>query len=366
MEKQLPNFRDLIFQFTVYGDFLVGVPFGNGNINDTYQLTFDQGGVRLHYILQRINHQVFTKPDLVMENVTRVTDHILSEIRAKRLETRKRTLRWLRTPEGASFVRDAAGNCWRAYIFIERARAYEALETPEQAYQVAAAFGEFQQQLCDLPGGRLHETIPDFHNTPRYFRKLEEAIKADIAGRARRVGSEIDFLMERASETDTLIRLNKEGSIPERVTHNDTKANNILIDDLSGEGVCVLDLDTVMPGLSLYDFGDMVRSGANPAEEDEQDLDKVGMSFPMYKAFHEGYLHSAGGMMTPAEREMMPFSCKLLTMELASRFLADYLSGDTYFKVRRPSQNLDRARTQIKLVQSMEAQFPKMVALLKR
>ena len=366
MEKQLPNFRDLIFQFCVYGDFLVGVPFGNGNINDTYQLTFDQGGVRLHYILQRINHQVFTKPELVMENVTRVTDHILADIRVNRLETRKRTLRWLRTPEGVPFIRDTSGNYWRAYIFVERARAYEALETPEQAYRVAAAFGEFQQQLCDLPGKRLHETIPHFHDTPRYFEKLAAAIKADIAGRARRVNAEIDFLMERLSECDTLIRLNREGSIPERVTHNDTKANNILIDDLSGEGICVLDLDTVMPGLSLYDFGDMVRSGANPSEEDEQDLDKVGMDFSMYKAFHEGYLHSAGKMMTPAEREMMPFSCKLLAMELASRFLTDYLSGDTYFKVRRPGQNLDRARTQIKLVQSMESQFSKMVALLKR
>jgi thiamine kinase-like enzyme len=366
MEKILPDLRGLMSKFVVYGDFLVGVPFGHGNVNDTYQVTYDQGGIRLHYILQRINHRVFKDPEKLMDNVTRVTTHILSKIRADKKEGKRRTLRWLHTPEGKSFIKDDRGNYWRAYVFVERARAYEILETPEQAYKVAAAFGEFQKQLSDLPGDRLHETIPGFHDTPRYFEALKRAIKADIAGRASKVSAEIDFLMERIDETRTLVRLNESGDIPERVTHNDTKANNILIDDLSGEGVCVLDLDTVMPGLSLYDFGDMVRSGANFAEEDEQNLDKVGMRFDMYKAFCEGYLYSAGDVMTEAEREMMPFAGKLLTMELASRFLTDYLSGDTYFKVRRTAQNLDRTRTQIKLVQSMESQFSQMVALIKK
>ena len=363
MEKKLPNLKKLIHQFAIYGDFLVGVPFGYGNVNDTYQLTFDQGGVRLHYILQRINSQVFKNPELVMENVDRVTEHILSKIKEQHLETKKRTIRLLRTHDGKPFVYDDDGNCWRAYIFVEHARAYEVLETPDQAFKIAAAFGEFQQQLSDMPGGRLHETIPDFHNTPRYFAQLEKALKSDVAGRAAKVSAEVDFLLNRKDEAGTLLRLHDEGAIPERISHNDTKANNILIDDLSGEGVCVIDLDTVMPGLSLYDFGDMVRSGTNPAEEDEVNLDRVGMRFDMYKAFHLGYLQAAGNMLTEAEKELMPFSGKLLAMELASRFLSDYLSGDVYFKTRRPGQNLDRARTQIKLVQSMEGQFSRMIEL---
>ena len=193
---------------------------------------------------------------------------------------------------------------------------------------------------------------------------LEAAVKADVCNRAKEVEREIDFVLSRKDETDTLIKLNASGDIPERITHNDTKANNILIDDLSGEAVCVIDLDTVMPGLSLYDFGDMVRSGTNPAEEDEINLDKVGMRFDMYKGFYEGFVDAAGKVLTPAEKEYLPFSGKLITLEIGMRFLTDYLSGDVYFKTRRPRQNLDRCRTQFKLVESMEAQMKRMKALL--
>ena len=363
MEYSQRELRDIISQFVIYGDFLVAVPFGNGNVNDTYQITYDQGGVRLHYTLQRINHQVFKEPAKVMDNVCRVTEHILRKIRAAHVETKKRTLRLLHTPDGGTLVGDGRGNFWRAYVFVEHARAYDVLETPEQAFRVAEAFGEFQLNMVDLPGERLHETIPDFHNTPRRFADFEKAIRNDLRGRAESVRREIDFLMARRDESETLIKLNAAGDIPERITHNDTKANNILIDDLSGEGICVIDLDTVMPGLSLYDFGDMVRSGTNPAGEDEVDLEKVGMNFEMYEAFHRGFLKTAGLFMTSAEKEMLPFAGKLITLEIACRFLTDYLNGDVYFKIRRPDHNLDRTRNQIKMIESIESQFDKMKSL---
>ena len=357
------DIRQLIGMFDVYGDFLVGTPFGNGNVNDTFQLTYDQGGPRLHYTLQRINSNVFKDPVRVMENVARVTDHILGKIRLAHAETKKRTLRLLHTHDGKPYAFDANGDCWRAYIFVEHARAYEVLESPEQAFRVAQGFGEFQQLLADFEG-RLHETIPDFHHTPKRVAALEAAIAEDRAERVKHVRREIDFVLSRKEECDKLLRLQAEGAIPERITHNDTKANNILIDDLSGEAICVIDLDTVMPGLSLYDFGDMVRSGTNPAEEDEVNLDRVGMRFDMYEGFFDGFLSTAGKILTPAEREMLPFSAKLITLEIGTRFLTDYLMGDVYFKTKRPDQNLDRCRTQFKLVQSIEEQMDKMLALL--
>ena len=355
--------RRLAGMFDIYGDFLVGTPFGNGNVNDTFQLTFDQGGIRLHYALQRINSNVFKNPVAVMENVARVTDHILGKIRAAHAETRKRTLRLLHAHDGKPYAFDQRGNCWRAYVFVEHARAYEVLESPEQAFRVAQGFGEFQKQLVDLKD-RLHETIPDFHNTPKRVNALEAAIKADSCGRLKHVMPEVDFVLSRKDECGKLLQLNAEGAIPERITHNDTKANNILIDDLSGEAICVIDLDTVMPGLALYDFGDMVRSGTNPAEEDELDLNRVGMRFDMYEGLYDGFISSAGSFLTEAEKEMLPFSAKLITLEIGMRFLTDYLMGDVYFKTRRPQQNLDRCRTQFKLVESIEAQMNKMKALL--
>ncbi len=354
----------IINQFIVYGDFLVAVPFGFGHVNDTFQLTFDQGGIRLHYTLQKINKNVFTDPVKVMENVDRVTAHVLRKIREGHMETRKRTLRLLRTEENKPYVFDGNGDCWRAYVFVEHARAYEVLEDTDQAFRIAEGFGEFQKQLIDLPGDRLTETIPDFHNTPKRIEQLDAAIKADPLGRAKEVAREIDFVMNRRAEAATLLKLNQEGAIPERITHNDTKANNILIDDLSGNALCVLDLDTVMPGLSLYDFGDMVRSATNPADEDEINLDKVFMRMDMYEALVKGYLQGAGDLLTAAEKEMLPFAGKLITLEIGTRFLADYINGDTYFKIQRPTQNLDRARNQFKMVASIEEQMDKMKKLI--
>lgn len=358
------DFRRICSKFALYGDFLVAVPFGGGHVNDTFQLTFDQGGVRLHYVLQRINRNVFRKPEQVMENMDRVTRHLLARIHAEKVETRKRTIRLLRTFANQPFVTDEQGDVWRAYIFVENARAYDVLETPEQAFKVAQAFGEFQCNLVDLPGPRLHETIPDFHNTPKRLETLRQAIRRDPVGRERRVRREIDFIMKRAEETQHLLKLQAEGAIPERITHNDTKVNNILIDDLTGDGICVIDLDTVMPGLSLYDFGDMVRAGTSPAEEDEVNLAKVGMRFDMYEALYRGFLSSAGSFLTEAERENLPFSGKLITFEIAIRFLTDYLEGDVYFKVKRPEHNLERCRNQLRMVESIEEQSKRMKDLL--
>lgn len=270
----------------------------------------------------------------------------------------------MRTCSNQPYVCDERGEYWRAYVFVENARAYEMLSTPAQAFCAAHAFGEFQCELVDLPGPRLHETIPDFHNTPKRVEALKNAVKADPIGRARSVRREIDFVLKRADECAQLLRLCEEGSIPERITHNDTKASNILIDDLSGEGVCVLDLDTVMPGLSLYDFGDMVRAGASSAEEDELDLDRVEMRFDMFEAICKGFLSSAGGFLTDAERENLPFAGKIITLETGMRFLTDYISGDQYFKIRRPHHNLERCRNQFKLVESIEHQFARMQTLL--
>ena len=358
------DFRRICSKFALYGDFLVAVPFGGGHVNDTFQLTFDQGGVRSHYVLQRINRNVFRKPEQVMENMDRVTRHLLAKIHAGKAETRKRTIRLLRTFANQPCVTDERGEVWRAYIFVENARAYDVLETPEQAFKVAQAFGDFQCNLVDLPGPRLHETIPDFHNTPKRLEALRQAIRRDPVGRERRVRREIDFIMKRADETKRLLQLQAEGAIPERITHNDTKVNNILIDDLTGDGICVIDLDTVMPGLSLYDFGDMVRAGTSPAEEDEVDLAKVGMRFEMYEALYRGFLSSAGSFLTEAERENLPFSGKLITFEIAIRFLTDYLEGDVYFKVKRPEHNLERCRNQLRMVESIEEQSKRMKDLL--
>ena len=266
--------------------------------------------------------------------------------------------------DGRVWFRDGEDNCWRVYLFIEHAKSYDVLETEEQAFEAARAFGKFQADLVDLPG-RLAETIPDFHNTPKRIAQLEEAVRVDSCGRVRSAEAEIEFILSRKEEADTLLKLNREGAIPERITHNDTKLNNVLIDVETGRGICVIDLDTVMPGLVHYDFGDMVRTGTSPAAEDERDLDKVTMRFPMFEALLRGYCASAGAFLNPVELEYLPFSGKLITLEIGARFLADYLSGDTYFKTHREGHNLDRARTQIALVRSIEEQMDRMNALVK-
>lgn len=357
------DIRAVARKFDIFGEFQKAEPYGSGHINDTFRATYYQGGTTLHYLHQRINHEIFKEPKAVMENVVRVTRHIRSKLNGQPGASR-RCLTLVPTLNGESCHTDDQGNCWRTYVFIEGARTYDAVQTPQQANEAARAFGLFQKQLVDFPEPRLNDTIPNFHHTPTRFAALEKAIEADSCNRASMARSEIDFASSRREMVSRLLGLHASGDIPERVTHNDTKFNNVMIDDESGEAVCVVDLDTVMPGLALYDFGDMVRTTTSPTLEDEQDLSKVHMSFPMYEALLKGYLQSAGEFLVPAEKQNLAFSGKLITFEIGLRFLTDFLQGDTYFRIHREGHNLDRCRTQFKLVESIEEQEDAMNALL--
>ena len=269
---------------------------------------------------------------------------------------------WEQGRDGAPFFRDADGGFWRCYVFVDRAVTYDIIETTQQAAMGAATFGEFQNDLADLPG-RLNETIPDFHNTPKRLEALKRAMREDKMGRLKEVRPETEFMLAHEADCSKLLKLYAAGAIVERVTHNDTKLNNVLIDENGGGGICVIDLDTTMPGLPHYDFGDMLRTGTSPAAEDERDLSKVGMRFEMFEALLRGYLSTAGKFLNKEEKALLPFSGILLTLETGIRFLTDYLEGDVYFKTHRPGHNLDRCRTQIELVRSMEAQMGKMERL---
>jgi hypothetical protein len=342
--------RAVTRQFELSGVFVTAAPYGNGHINDTYCAVFDQGGRQVRYIVQRINQRVFTRPLALMENIQRVTAH-LGQKSAGQPDPVRRVLTLIPARGGKPYYCDTEGNHWRVYIFIEGARTFDAVESPRQAFEAAKAFGRFQKLLADLPAPRLHDTIPDFHHTPKRFAALERAIEADVANRAKLAKAEIEFALNHKADTSVLL----DAKLPERVTHNDTKFNNVMLDDATGEGICVIDLDTVMPGLALYDFGDMVRTTTSPAQEDERDLSKVTMQFPMFEALARGYL-AAAEFLTPPERKFLPFSGKLITFEIGIRFLMDFLAGDTYFKVHREGHNLDRCRTQFKLVESIAAQ----------
>lgn len=342
--------RAVTRQFQIYGDFVSAGPYGNGHINDTYCVVFDQAGSRVRYIFQRINHLVFENPVALMENIARVTQHLGGKVVGGDDQSR-RALTLISAHNGAPFHHDADGNCWRGYLFIEQARTYDTVQSTAQAFEAARAFGRFQSLLVDLPAPRLHETIPDFHHTPKRFLALEQAIAADAVNRAALAKPEITFARQHQAMTSLLLA----ATLPERVTHNDTKFNNVMLDDITGAGICVVDLDTVMPGLALYDFGDMVRTTTSPVQEDERDLTKVTMQFPMFEALVRGYLEAAE-FLTPAEKHHLAFAGKLITFEIGLRFLTDFLAGDTYFKVHREGHNLDRCRTQFKLVESIEQQ----------
>jgi Ser/Thr protein kinase RdoA (MazF antagonist) len=353
--------------FALGSEIVSASPYGSGHINDTYKVDVKPTSGPSRFVLQRINHNVFRRPDELMANVERVCAHAYAKLKKSGdPAAERRTLRLIQTLEGKAWHIDAAGNRWRCYHFIEGATGHDVVRSPEQAYAAAKSFGAFQSLLADLPGGRLHETIPDFHHTPSRFARFQQALAKDSQGRAAASVPEIAFALARAHEVSVVVDALRDGTLPERVTHNDTKLNNVLLDDITQEGVCVIDLDTVMPGSVLYDFGDLVRTSTSPAAEDETELAKVRMQFPMFEALIKGYLESAGGFLTPKEKELLPFAGKLITFEIGLRFLTDWLEGDTYFKIKRPTHNLNRARTQFKLVESIEAQLPAMQALVAR
>jgi Ser/Thr protein kinase RdoA (MazF antagonist) len=354
-------------EFALSRPVIAAAPYGSGHINDTYKVDIADGPGPSRFVLQRINHNVFRRPDDLMANVERVCAHAYAKLlQAKKADADRRTLRLIPTRAGKPWLVDAAGNRWRCYHFIEGATGHDVIRSAEQAYAAAKAFGAFQALLADLPGGRLNETIPDFHHTPSRFARFQQALAKDSHGRAAAAAPEIAFALARADEVSVVVDALRDGTLPERVTHNDTKLNNVLLDDVTQEGICVIDLDTVMPGSVLYDFGDLVRTSTSPAAEDETDLSKVRMQFPMFEALVKGYLESARGFLTPKEKELLPFAGKLITFEIGLRFLTDWLEGDVYFKIKRLTHNLDRARTQFKLVESIEAQLPAMQALVAR
>lgn len=342
-------------------------PYGNGHINDTFLLRYETvDHSEKKYILQRMNHDIFRNPPLLMENIVHVTDHLRGIIRSRGGDPERETLNVLKTRDGASFFRDSGGSYWRVFPFIERSVCLEKVRNAKDFYDSAVAFGSFQKMLADFPAGTLHETIPNFHNTSSRFRDFRAAVQSGDRERAALARTEIAFALDRESETAVLTALLDAGALPLRVTHNDTKLNNILFDADTGKALCIIDLDTVMPGLSLYDFGDSIRFGASTGDEDEPDLDKVSLDLSLFEAFTKGYLEGCAGSLTAKEIEMLPMGAKLMTYECGIRFLADFLTGDTYFKVHRENHNLDRARTQFKLVADMEAKWDQMKAIVEK
>ncbi len=327
-----------------------------GHINHTYFLRINGGDRPGHHVLQKINGNIFKKPELVMENIEKVTSHIKNKYEQLQKNPSRRVLSLVPTVTGEKWFVDEKNTVWRTYVFIENATTYDVAQSPDQAYQAAKAFGEFSSLLSDLPIDELHETIPDFHDTPKRFEQFEDALSNASAERIASAESEIGFANSRKHITSVLIDCIADKTMKLRITHNDTKLNNVMIDDNSDAGICVIDLDTVMPGLALYDFGDCVRTATSTGEEDEQNLDLIEMDIKMFEALVRGYLESAGDSLSPKEIELLAFAGKLITYEIGLRFLADHLNGDIYFKTHRDNHNLDRARVQFKLVQSMEEQ----------
>lgn len=382
--------------FQVPGRFVSAEPYGSGHINETYRAVYKTPSGPKRLIHQLINTNVFRDPEGMMDNILRVTRHIAGKVEGRRSNgegtvgqrnrprdgsedrgsaldhrpssfdpsgTRQRPLVVVTARDGRPFAYDRRGNFWRTFECIEGAVTYDRVGSPAQAYVSGQAFGRFQAQLVDLPGPRLNDTIPNFHHGGLRLEAFKRALEEDRCGRAGKARPEIEFVLARESLLTELLKLKESGALPERITHNDTKFNNLLLDADGGEAVCVVDLDTVMPGLVAYDFGDMVRTCTSPTEEDEQDLSRVGLRPALYRALLQGYLSSAGSFLTPLERETLCLGGKFMTMVIGVRFLTDYLSGDTYFRIHRDGQNLDRCRTQFKLVATIEQHEHELMAM---
>ncbi len=357
--------EEVITQFAIKGRLVKKEPYGNGHINDTFLLVYEtENGSRRRYILQRMNHDIFKNPHQLMENVVNVTEYLRGVILTQGGDPDRETLNVVKTSDGASYYKDQKQNYWRIFLFVERTLCFEKVESPKDFYDSAVAFGNFQRMLTDFPAENLYETIPNFHNTPSRFRDFLKAVQEDKMGRAALAEEEIAFALAREKDTAVLTDLLGEGKLPLRVTHNDTKLNNILFDEADRKALCIIDLDTVMPGLSLYDFGDSIRFGASTGAEDEQDLSKVTLDLALFEVFTKGFLEGCGTSLTETEIEMLPMGAKLMTYECGIRFLADFLMGDVYFRTHREHHNLDRARTQFKLVSDMEAKWAQMTAVV--
>ena len=338
--------------------------YGSGHINDTFLVITKEGDAEKKYILQRMNHEIFKDVDGLMNNVSGVTAYLRDIIIKEGGDPERETLNLVPDVNGNLHHIDSIGSHWRVYLFISDATTYNQVEKIEDFYQSAKAFGHFQNLLAGYPVEKLVETIPAFHDTPKRFETFVQAVEEDICGRAASVQEEIAFVMDRKAELGAVMDLQRAGKMPYRVTHNDTKLNNIMIDDVTGEAVCVIDLDTIMPGASVFDYGDSIRFGANTAAEDETDLSKVSLSLELFEVYTKGFLEGCAGKLTDIEVKMLPMGAKLMTFECGMRFLTDYLQGDTYFKVHREGHNLDRCRCQFALVKDMEAKWDEMAKIV--
>ena len=367
-EITLERLNEAIENFAFEGKMTECRPYGSGHINDTYLLSYEIGMMgRIKVILQRMNGEVFEKPEELMENIVNVTSYLKERIAENGGDPERETLNVIPTKDGGSYYKDSEGNCWRSYKFITGATSYDKVEKPADFYESAVAFGNFQRLLADFPAETLHETIKGFHDTKARFAAFEKAVDEDVMGRAASVQKEIAFVRSREeSIANYFSELLEKGELPLRVTHNDTKLNNIMIDDKTGKGICVIDLDTVMPGLAMNDFGDSIRFGASTAAEDERDLSLVSCSMELFDIYARGYIEGCGGKLTDREILELPMGAKTMTYECGMRFLTDYLQGDTYFKVHREGHNLDRCRTQFKLVEDMEQKWHTMQSIVKK
>ncbi len=344
----------ILSHFSVPGTLIKAERFGSGLINDTYLCEFSVGAAIRKYILQRINKHVFMRPEEVMENVEIVTEHIQARLRSEGIaDPEGVTPALVRANTGRTFHVDSSGDYWRLFHFIESGEVYDTVRDANHAYQVGRGLGAFQALVSDLAPDRLHDTLPGFHHTPRYLADFDDALKADVKGRADEVSAEREFVSRRRQLAPALTDLIASKDIPVRVVHNDPKVNNVMVHAATGEALCMLDLDTVKPGIVHFDFGDCVRSAANPAGEDAEDLDAVSFDLSLFEALAKGYLREAGSFLTKKEIALLPLSVKVITFELGIRFLADYLRGDTYFKIKYPQHNLHRARVQFRLLESI-------------
>ena len=343
-------------------------PFGEGHINETYAVYMPgtEGTDVPRYVLQRVNIHVFKNPAQVMENIFSVTEYLREVIRKEGGDLDRETLSYIKTKSGDTYFEDADGQPWRCLHYVPNSICHQTVEEPQQFYQSARSFGHFLKQLGDYPAEDLYETIPRFHDTVKRFRDFSEAVRKDVKNRAGPCREEIDFALAREADCGVLMNQLQEGVLPLRVTHNDTKLNNILFDADTDQGLCIIDLDTIMPGLAANDFGDSIRFGASTAEEDEPDLSKVHFDIHLYELYVKGYLEMAREVLTPAEIDSLPWGARLMTLECGMRFLADYLQGDVYFKTAYPEHNLVRARTQFRLVKEMEEQFDSMYEILRK
>lgn len=358
--------KEISHEFAISGDFVEGHEINSGHINTTYLATYVRdSGEQRRYILQRINEKVFTDPLAVMHNVECVTRHINWKVLRVKRDLGGQTLNLYPARGGKFYAKGEGAGIWRCYNFIEGCLTYDIVENTRQAYQAARAFGSFQDLVSDIPAEDILETIPDFHNTPRRYARLMELVESDPVGRLASVQDEIAFVKQRESLCSSLIKQLDAGELPQRITHNDTKLNNVMMDAETDEAVCVIDLDTVMPGLSSYDFGDLVRTATSPAAEDETDLSKVEMRMPMFEALAKGFIDGCD-CLTGKEIENLVTGGKVITLETGIRFLTDYLEGDLYFKTNHASHNLDRCRTQLRLVECIEEKEDAMEIFVKR